>query len=180
MAATYWFTAEQLQKIINRIEPQESGCWWYPAVTSNKGYATTRIGWPVTKSMSVHKLSWIYYKGDIPDGMVIDHLCHDPAECEGGNNCVHRRCVNPDHLALVSEAENSKKSVRVFEFRTHCVNGHLLDETLGATSNGKRYCTACNKEQKKESYLRLKNNPEFKARRAKNMRDLRARRKVGA
>ena len=152
MPKTYWFTDDQLKKIIDRIEPQDSGCWWYPAEVNYKGYAQTRIGWPTTKSALVHRLSWMYYKGDIPEGMVIDHLCHIPSECEGGNTCVHRRCVNPDHLTLVTEAENSHKSVRVLDYKTHCKNGHSLENNLYTYKSGslvRRACHTCKKEQSK-------------------------------
>lgn len=148
MATTYWFTQEQAKKVIDRIEPQNNGCWHYPAKLNAKGYAATRIGWPVTKAILVHRLSWIYFKGDIPEGMVIDHLCHDPAICEGGNSCKHRRCVNPDHLQVVTSSENSKKTVRLMKFRTTCVNGHLLKDNLYTYSRGSA-CHTCKKEQSK-------------------------------
>ena len=148
--STYWFTPEQLQKVIDRIQPQENGCWWYSAVVDNKGYATTRIGWPVIKGAKVHRLSWIYYKGDIPEGMVIDHLCHNPETCEGGDSCEHRRCVNPDHLQLISAAENNAKTVRVLKYKTHCKNGHELKDNTYKYRSGNlvRFaCHTCKKEQ---------------------------------
>lgn len=154
MAAGYWFTPEQLKKIIDRIQPQENGCWWYPGALTSKGYATTRIGWPITKGMTVHRLSWIYYKGDIPENMVIDHLCHNPKVCAGGNNCEHRRCVNPDHLALVTSANNSKRTSRIIKLRDYCDNGHSLENNIYqyTTKQGVRMaCHTCKKEQSKIS-----------------------------
>lgn len=149
---TLWFTPEQLKKVIDRIQPQENGCWWYPAEVSAKGYATTRIGWPVTKGTTIHRLSWIYYKGDIPEGMVLDHLCHNVTTCEGGNTCKHRRCVNPDHLQLISSADNNSKTVRVLKYKTHCTNGHDLKDNLYQYNSGKyvRFaCHTCKKERDK-------------------------------
>lgn len=151
MATTYWFTPEQLKKVIDRIEPQANGCWWYPAAVGDKGYATTRIGWPITKGAKIHRLSWIYYKGDIPNGMVLDHLCHDPAICKVDTKCEHRRCVNPDHLQLVPKSENSKKTSRLYKYRTHCKNGHSLKENMVATTDSKQWCRLCDKASKKRS-----------------------------
>jgi hypothetical protein len=141
--STYWFTPEQLKKVIDRIEPQENGCWWYPTVLGDKGYSTTRIGWPIVKGAKVHRLSWIYYKGDIPEGMVIDHLCHNLKTCKGGNTCEHRRCVNPEHLQLVSESENSAKTVRVLKYKTHCKWGHKLENNIYKFNSKQGERSAC-------------------------------------
>jgi len=152
MAATYWFTPEQAKKIIDRIEPQENGCWWYKGVPNRKGYAQTRIGWPVTKPILIHRLSWIYYKGDIPDGMVLDHICHDPAVCKGGITCEHRRCVNPDHLQIVTPTENGQRTVRLLKYRTHCTKGHSLENnTIQFPSRTTTICHTCKKENSKRS-----------------------------
>jgi HNH endonuclease len=154
--ATYWFTPEQLEKIINRIQPQENGCWHYPAVTSAKGYAITRIGWPVTKGAFIHRLSWIYYKGDIPENMVLDHLCHDTKTCAGGNSCVHRRCVNPNHLQLVTLAKNSQNTSRLLKNKTHCIHGHALENNIYKYGKNRQSCLTCSTIQKDAYHLRRK------------------------
>lgn len=142
--------ATQLERIVSRFEKQDNGCWHHPSVPTAKGYAQTKYGWPKSQSTLIHRLSWIYYKGDIPEGMVIDHLCHNPAECEGGNNCPHRRCVNPDHLALVTEAENNAKTVRVLKYRSHCLKGHPLENNVIQFASRKgQYCLTCKRESGK-------------------------------
>lgn len=140
--------ATQLERIVSRFEVQPSGCWWHPSIPTAKGYAQTGYGWPVVRSTLIHRLSWMYYKGDIPEGMVLDHTCHNPSECVGGNNCIHRRCVNPNHLQLISAAENNSKTVRVLKYKTKCVNGHLLKDNLYTYSRGNA-CHTCKKEQSK-------------------------------
>lgn len=157
MALTYWFTEAQAKKIIDRIEPQANGCWWYPAVPNRKGYAQTRIGWPVTKPILIHRLSWIYHNGDIPEGMVIDHTCHDPAICEGGFNCEHRRCVNPEHLSIVTSKENSQRSVRLLKYKTHCRKGHSLENnTVQYPSRSTTLCRTCKQEARNKSRAKKK------------------------
>ena len=88
----------------------------------------------------------MYYNGDIPADMVIDHLCHNPETCAGGDTCEHRRCVNPDHMQLVTASENNKKTVRVLKFRTHCKNGHELLNNIyeyNSKQGKRRGCATC-------------------------------------
>lgn len=49
------------------------------------------------------------YKGEIPEGMEIDHLCNT------------RNCINPDHLELVTHKENM---ARLHDSMTSCRKGH--------------------------------------------------------
>jgi len=46
--------------------------------------------------MSPHRLSWEFENGQIPDGMEIDHICHNGL------------CVNPAHLRLATRKQNSE------------------------------------------------------------------------
>ena len=144
--------ATQLERIVDRFVKQPNGCWHHPSKPNNKGYGVTRVGWPVTKGEKLHRLSWMYFNGDIPEGMVIDHLCHNPSTCEGGTTCEHRRCVNPEHLQLVTAPENNQKTVRVLKFRTRCKNGHELKDNTYQYKSGtttRFACHACKKEQSK-------------------------------
>ena len=140
--------ATQLERIVSRFVEQSNGCWHHPSNPGSKGYAVTKFGWPISKSVLIHRLSWEYFNGPIPKDMVLDHLCHNPVTCTGGNPCEHRRCVNPNHLQLVTESENNKKTVRVLKYRTHCKNGHKLENNIytynrkGVRSNG---CATCMK-----------------------------------
>ena len=57
-----------------------------------KGYGRIRVN---GKLQETHRFSWERTNGPIPDGMLIDHTCHNKA------------CVNIHHLRLASPAENS-------------------------------------------------------------------------
>jgi hypothetical protein len=80
-----------------------------------KGYAMVNIKrdgrWIVA---SLHREMYQSFVGDIPDGLVIDHLCR--------NKC----CVNPIHLEPVTNAENLKRGSAWHGYGTHCNNGHLI------------------------------------------------------
>lgn len=125
--ATY---VRQVEKLLTRLSVQDSGCWHHPTKPHGKGYAATRLGWPEVKSVRLHKVVYEYFFGKIENDMVLDHLCHDPSTCAGGVTCEHRRCVNPAHLALVTASENNKKTARVLKYRTHCKNGHSLENNI--------------------------------------------------
>lgn len=70
-----------------------TGCWLWTASTAGKGYGQIKI--PGTRrQIYAHQLSYLYHKGEIPDGMMVCHSCDTP------------RCVNPEHLFLGSSKDN--------------------------------------------------------------------------
>ena|ERR1700683_4166280 len=66
-----------------------------------------------------HKLAYWLRNGGVPVGFELDHTCKN------------RSCCNPDHLDLVSHAENVRRSERPRHThrngrKTHCIRGHSL------------------------------------------------------
>lgn len=95
------------------------------------------------RTVLAHRLAYELERGPIPEGMTLDHMCHNTdEECPGGGLCLHRRCVRPSHLEVVTLVENIN---RIKDRRTVCRYGHPYD---GAgyerrNSNGVRVCTVC-------------------------------------
>jgi hypothetical protein len=74
---------------VNKTE----GCWNWTGCTFPGGYGSFSIS---RKNQAAHRVSYEMAFGPIPDGMEIDHTCHE------------RGCVNPNHLRLATHKQNSE------------------------------------------------------------------------
>lgn len=88
-------------------------CWLWRGKVSCDGY-----GLIPKCSTRAHRVSYQFFNGPIPPGLVIDHACHniDPF-CPGAIWCLHKRCVNPAHLEAVTNGENVRRW-QVFRVRS--------------------------------------------------------------
>lgn len=101
--------------ISERIYPnlavtEEDACWpWTMSLDSN-GYGKIRLE---GRLVGIHLLVYRLWHGEVPEGRVVGHRCHDEAmargECMGGKTCPHRRCGNPLHLEAQTVSENTKR-----------------------------------------------------------------------
>ena len=78
-------------------------CWPWTGYLQSNGYGT----FGVTGTRLAHRIAYELIVGPVPDGLVLDHLCHtaDPS-CADTDECLHRRCCNPEHLEPVTRREN--------------------------------------------------------------------------
>ncbi|WP_374935540.1 HNH endonuclease signature motif containing protein [Streptomyces sp. SM13] len=120
-------------------------CWIWTGIVDQYGYGKLRDG---AHLGSAHRISHELFVGLIPEGLQVDHLCHNADDdCAGGDGCLHRRCVNPAHLEAVTKRTNllrGKTIVALAASRTHCPKGHPYDEgNTVVQGDGKRRCRAC-------------------------------------
>jgi hypothetical protein len=133
-------------------------CILVKSYASTNGYGNLIVD---GKNYRAHRGAWIRAYGAIPKGMVVDHMCHNEAvqrdECEGGITCVHRACINPEHLRLVTQRENVMAGKHSIDNRSHCNQGHLfIKENIMTRKNGHRECAECNRVRARAVWAKKK------------------------
>ncbi len=71
-----------------------TGCWIWKRAKTSTGYGHLTIN---NKQVLAHRFVYEKYKGTIPEGLTLDHLCRNTL------------CVNPDHLEPVTHAMNCRR-----------------------------------------------------------------------
>lgn len=121
----------------------ETGCWLWTGCL-RKGYGAI---WCNGRMEAAHRVSYQEFKGPIPKGLELDHTCHHPETCAGGETCAHRRCINPEHLDPVTTQVNLLRGCGLaaqFAKATHCKNGHPFEgHNLVIAKTGQRMCRTC-------------------------------------
>ena len=98
------------------VEPN-SGCWFWNSAALPSGYGQV---WYRGRRRNAHRASYEFFKGPVPSGMEVHHICNV------------RACVNPAHLRAVTHRENVRQSSAVMGVnarKTHCKRGHAFDES---------------------------------------------------
>jgi hypothetical protein len=106
----------------------DTGCWNWDRCLSKDGYGR------YDSQITSHRASFLYFKGEIPKHMEIDHICKN------------RRCMKPKHLRLVTHQTNMDRAVFFNSEKTHCKRGHEFNKKNTRVDYGKRACKTCAKE----------------------------------
>lgn len=107
-----------------------SDCIVWTGALNSRGYGCFAIA---GKSYLAHRIAYEDAHGPIDEGMTIDHLCSQ------------KRCVNPDHLEMVTRGENNRRG-HSLEVGMFCQGGEHLIETeddLYVNPIGRRQCVRC-------------------------------------
>jgi hypothetical protein len=116
-------------------------CWPWTLGRSN-GYGRLSLG--ASRYIYAHRLAVILAGRDLPDGLVVDHLC--------GN----RSCVNERHLEVVTNRQNilrgTRPAARAAEAAV-CLRGHPFDTAnTDIRPDGSRRCRTCHRNAARAAY----------------------------
>jgi hypothetical protein len=143
--------AERLRKrFMRKVIVGPGDCWSWTGCLDPKGYG--RFHTRGTGRLA-HRVAYELFVGPIPSGLTLDHTCHSSAVsvCSGGASCVHRSCVNPEHLEAITQRENILRGRIVnHPTLTHCPQNHPYDDKntyWRETPNGTptRHCRICSR-----------------------------------
>ena len=105
---TFEMAESAAERLWSRVE-KSSECWeWSGCKTAKHGYGRIMI-WG--KDHMAHRVAYLLANGEIPNGLVIDHICHNPP------------CVNPAHLRAVTVKQNTENYGRQLSSNTSGVRG---------------------------------------------------------
>ena len=111
------------------IPEPNSGCWLWLGPILHAGTRRQKPYGRLGRELA-HRLSFIFFKGPIPDGLEVDHIC---------NNGL---CINPDHLQAITHAENIRRALSATCIRGHTLSGDNLIPMTGKRA-GERRCRTC-------------------------------------
>jgi len=132
------------RRAYEKFVSDENGCYISTYSVGSHGYA--QVGWQIGNGAkridctTAHRAAWTHVHGQIPERMDIDHMCRN------------HRCVNVDHLRLLSPEENRRRCKGDFPEGQSCKRGH--PPTARKKTDRGMVCQMCNAARIKAFYER--------------------------
>jgi len=98
IARGQWLTKREFAEDIR--QSGGSSAFWSHVVEQGTCWiwtGRTQAGYGKHRGLGSHRYAYMHLRGEIPDGLELDHLCNTPP------------CVNPWHLEPVTRQENSRR-----------------------------------------------------------------------
>ena len=98
------------------------------------------------RKSTAHRAAYVHHSGEqIPEGMVVDHMCWT------------RKCVNPAHLRLLTNAQNAARANGEDWPLGECKHGHPDSERRTYGKSTRTYCGVCVADSQRRYRARKKN-----------------------
>lgn len=107
--------AKVLERFWTKVD-KSGECWTWMAQRGHYGHGIFKLD---GKSVLAHRVSHELSIGPIPQGLVIDHICHNPS------------CVNPAHLRAVSQKQNMENRLGAHKNSKSGVRGVYWNKRSG-------------------------------------------------
>jgi hypothetical protein len=120
------------ERLAGTFDVSETGCWLWNRCADRTGYGLIR--WR-GRQYRAHRLAYFAFEGEIPAGYHVHHICHVS------------RCINPDHLEALKQADHMRCVDHISYHnasKTHCKWGHeFTSENTLTPKDGRRRCRLC-------------------------------------
>ena len=101
-------------------------CWEWQGCVGTNGYGRIRWKRPRVTEQLAHRVSYIAFRGEVPDGAMVCHTCDN------------RLCVNPEHLFLGSASDNMRDMTRKGRGATSVLTVEAVERIRERYSQGER------------------------------------------
>ncbi|MBM4487419.1 hypothetical protein GS445_06495 [Rhodococcus hoagii] len=136
------------KRALDNVDIDANGCHISRYSTSTHGYA--QIGWHDAdgrRGTTAHRAAWVAVHGQISEGMTVDHTCKQ------------RRCVNPEHLRLLTNFENARRTGGRDWPLGQCVNGHSNIHLQRVDGGRRTKCGICTAAAQRRYRMRKRARP---------------------
>lgn len=117
----------EIERFMRHVRIEPSGCWLWTGSLWGGGYGQFKNA----RSRYAHRFAYEHFVAPVPRGKDLDHLCRV------------RRCVNPEHLEVVTRRENLLRGDHptARAIRTGvCKYGH---RAYARRPSGRAFCRTC-------------------------------------
>lgn len=125
-----WRRGPKLKPIEGRFwskVKKSDGCWMWLGSKDSTGYGRIGAGGRQRSSLLAHRVSWQVNLGEIPEGKCVLHRCDNPS------------CVNPAHLFLGSNRDNSQDALAKGRLGTNKLTDRKVVNIRRRAAEGERH-----------------------------------------